>query len=141
MTGEMRGIDGDGRDTNGEEWPTHAYVARQMRAPLRAFDVYCGPYIETNEGWLFLQSDDGDGVTAVLWPGGAPPAQRPPITAHGGAIGDEEAALRAARAVLAQCRAECGRRRGRWKDGQGSRRKLDTQRMAVNRIGRPQVVF
>lgn len=133
MTGEMRGIDADGRDTNGYEWPTHAYVARRLGAALRAFDVYCGPYIETEEGWLFLQSDDGDALTAVLWPGGAPPAQRPPITAHGGAIGDKEAALRVARAVLVQCRGESRRR--------GPRRALHTQRMAVNRIGRPQVVF
>jgi len=141
MTGEMRGIDADGRDTNGEEWPTHAYVARRLRAPLRAFDVYCGPYIETSEGWLFLQSDDGDVLTAVLWAGGVPPAHRAPITAQGGGVGDGEAALGAARAVVAQCRKEArsataGRRRMAQR-GMG----LAGPGLTVNGLGRPQVMF
>jgi hypothetical protein len=141
MTGEMREIDGDGCDTNGEEWPTHAYVARRLRAPLRAFDVYCGPYIETDEGWLFLQSDDGDVLTAVLWAGGVPPAHRAPITAQCGGIGDHAAALRAARAVIARLHADCDDRkyaqrrsgcRGKGGGGVGQR---------VNRVGRPHVAF
>lgn len=80
MTGEMARIDSKGRDSNGEEWSTHAYVARKLRRPLRPFDVYIGPYIDCKEGRLFIGPDDfGEMATACLWPDGQAPAYRAPI--------------------------------------------------------------
>ena len=45
MTGEMMTIDQEGLDSNGEDWPTHAAVAKAVGGTLRPFDTYQGPYI------------------------------------------------------------------------------------------------
>lgn len=100
MTGEMRAIDASGRDSNGDEWPTHAYVARGLGCSLKPFDSYCGPYIDAPEGMLFLESSDGLECTAVLWPGGSPPALRAPAIQRFYGMEDMETALAAAKAVL-----------------------------------------
>lgn len=60
MTGEMARIcPRSGRDSNGDEWPVHLAVARSVGGELRPFDVYCGPYILTDTGCLWISSDDG----------------------------------------------------------------------------------
>ena len=50
MTGEMHHIDQDGKDDSGNEWTTHAAIAKALRdegydATLQPFDQYQGPYI------------------------------------------------------------------------------------------------
>jgi|TARA_R100001530_G_C4231517_1_gene132776 hypothetical protein len=55
MTGEMSWINQDGEDSNGDEWRTHAAVAKAVGGTLRPFDVYQGPYISLPKGgrlWL-----------------------------------------------------------------------------------------
>lgn len=82
MTGEMSRIDRNGRDSDGETWETHAYVARKLRRPLRPFDKYIGPYIACKEGRLWISSDDGESGYACLWPDGIPPAYCEPIVSE-----------------------------------------------------------
>jgi len=45
MTGEMHTITPSGIDSNGDEWPAHAELARRLGGTLQPFDVYQGPYI------------------------------------------------------------------------------------------------
>lgn len=45
MTGEMHAISQDGIDSNGEEWPIHAAIAKAVGGTLQPFDQYQGPYI------------------------------------------------------------------------------------------------
>lgn len=45
MTGEMRSIDQDGNDSNGECWSLHAAIAKAVGGTLQPFDAYQGPYI------------------------------------------------------------------------------------------------
>jgi hypothetical protein len=49
MTGEMCSIDQSGLDSNGEEWPIHAAIAKALGGTLQPFDVYQGPYILIGE--------------------------------------------------------------------------------------------
>lgn len=98
MTGEVSYIRPDGTDSNGDCWSTHAYVARQLRRPLRPFDKYIGPYIACKEGRLWL-GDDGSGPYVCLWPQGIAPAYADPIVRHCEDYSDL-AALDAAREVL-----------------------------------------
>lgn len=105
MTGEMSWIKANGDDSNGENWHTHAKVARALRCRLRPFDVYIGPYIATKRGKLFIYSEDGVIGTICLWPGGIAPAYREPITAEFCPMEDAEEALYAARLVLRQAKA------------------------------------
>lgn len=66
MTGEMGSIDKNGVDSNGDSWPIHASIARQLKGELRPFDVYQGPYIyvqrpERNyKFWIIAADTDGD---------------------------------------------------------------------------------
>lgn len=46
MTGEMAWIKPNGFDSNGDEWPHHAELARRLGGTLCAFDKYQGPYID-----------------------------------------------------------------------------------------------
>lgn len=113
MTGEMSRIDQKGHDSNGDDWPMHAAVAKALRCPLQPFDVYIGPYIRCHEGWLFLGSDgDGCEVYACLWPDGQAPAWRDPIVSDNFWHDDVEAAITAARDVLRRYRAERKRMKG-----------------------------
>ena len=95
MTGEVSWIKANGEDSRGDHYPVHAAVAKALRAPLRPFDVYIGPYIATKKGWLFL--DEGEGQ-AVLWPGGRAPAYCEPKVAEY-FPGDAADAIRAARSL------------------------------------------
>lgn len=105
MTGEMSWIKPNGDDSNGEGWPVHAAVARALRCRLRPFDSYIGPYIDHKCGRLWLSTEDGMMGQAVLWPGGVPPAYCEPIVSEEFfPLQSIPAALRAARAVLKQCR-------------------------------------
>lgn len=104
MTGEMHRIDRDGNDSNGESWPTHAYVARSLRRPLRPFDKYAGPYIACKEGRLWLSSDDGYSIYACLWPDGIASAYCEPIVVRIIDPDSDESALIAARECLRQYR-------------------------------------
>ena len=45
MTGEMYSIGQDGIDSNGDHWPLHAAVARELGGEIKPFDVYQGPYV------------------------------------------------------------------------------------------------
>ena len=46
MTGEMSYINPEtGVDSNGESWPIHLAIAKELGGELRPFDVYQGPYI------------------------------------------------------------------------------------------------
>jgi len=45
MTGEMCWIDQNGVDSNGEEWPLHAAIAKELGGEVKPFDVYQGPYV------------------------------------------------------------------------------------------------
>lgn len=45
MTGEMHTINPNGIDSNGDEWPQHAELARRLGGTLEPFDKYQGPYI------------------------------------------------------------------------------------------------
>jgi len=49
MTGEMSWIDQNGFDSNGEEWPIHAAVAKALNGVIKSFDKYQGPYIVFGE--------------------------------------------------------------------------------------------
>jgi len=100
MAGEMSWVKANGDDSNGEGWPVHAAVARALRCRLRPWDVYCGPYIQTKHGKLWLSTDDGITGTACLWPGGVPPAYREPLTTDYFPYDDTNEALAACRAVL-----------------------------------------
>ena len=100
MTGEMSWIKPNGDDSNGEGWPVHAKVARALRCRLRPWDVYCGPYIQTKRGKLFLSTEDGMSGTACLWPSGVAPAYREPVTCDFPSVDDVDDALEACRAVL-----------------------------------------
>lgn len=105
MTGEMSRIDKDGNDSNGESWPTHAYLARKLRGELRPFDVYTGPYIRVPEGCVWLgNDDDGRGPYVCLWPDGIAPAYREPIVVYA-PVGDDLEFLEAARKCLRRYRA------------------------------------
>src|SRR3990167_7080000 len=105
MTGEVSSIDRNGLDSNGDQWETHAAVARALRRRLRPFDKYIGPYIDTRGGKLFLGSCDcqpcggSDGV-GCLWPDGGVPAYREPITFSYGPAHDVDEAINAARQCL-----------------------------------------
>lgn len=103
MTGEMASIDKQGRDSNGDEWPTHAYLARKLRGELRPFDKYAGPYVKVPEGRLFLACDGAIDPMIVLWPGGIAPAYCEPVVLYYGPD-DENGALSAARKLLRQYR-------------------------------------
>lgn len=107
MTGEMRHIDRDGNDSNGETWETHALLARALRGKLRPFDVYTGPYIEVEEGYIFLDYSDG-AVEVVLWPGGHAPAYVTPYSEPAGLMFDDDPGpiIDAARAMLRRYRRE-----------------------------------
>ena len=48
MTGEMRFIDKNGIDSNGECWDLHAAIAQACGGELKPFDSYQGPYISVN---------------------------------------------------------------------------------------------
>ena len=45
MTGEMCSITQKGVDSDGNEWPIHAAIAKAVRGTLQPFDQYQGPYI------------------------------------------------------------------------------------------------
>ena len=45
MTGEMGFIDQEGLDSNGEEWPLHAAIAKELNGTIKPFDQYQGPYV------------------------------------------------------------------------------------------------
>jgi hypothetical protein len=46
MTGEMYYIDDKtGVDSDGNEWPLHLAIAKELGGTLKPFDVYQGPYI------------------------------------------------------------------------------------------------
>lgn len=45
MTGEMGFIDQNGIDSNGDEWPLHAAIAKALKGEVKPFDVYQGPYV------------------------------------------------------------------------------------------------
>ena len=45
MTGEMGFIDQEGMDSNGDEWPLHAAIAKALNGEVKPFDVYQGPYV------------------------------------------------------------------------------------------------
>ena len=106
MTGEMGWIKPNGDAGNGESYPLHAAVARNLRSPLRPFDTYIGPYIAHKRGKLFISSEDGIVGTVCLWPGGVAPAFREPKVAEFFPLDDVEAATVAARQV---CRKEAAK--------------------------------
>lgn len=56
MTGEMAWIKKDGTDSNGDCWPIHASIARQLKGELRPFDVYQGPYVVVSGHRLWIVS-------------------------------------------------------------------------------------
>lgn len=67
MTGEMAWIKKDGTDSNGECWPIHASIARQLKGELHPFDVYQGPYIKVGKYKLWIVPFDMcDGYVRVL---------------------------------------------------------------------------
>ena len=105
MTGEMGWVKPNGEDSNGDCWSVHAYVARSLRCRLRPFDTYIGPYICHKRGMLFIGSEDGSDGNVCLWPDGEAPAYREPIVETYFPIDDQDAALAAARSVLAAARA------------------------------------
>ena len=41
----MYSIGQDGIDSNGDHWPLHAAVARELGGEIKPFDVYQGPYV------------------------------------------------------------------------------------------------
>jgi len=45
MTGEMSWIDQNGEDSNGNNWPLHAAIAKELGGIIKPFDVYQGPYV------------------------------------------------------------------------------------------------
>ena len=49
MTGEMNFIDQDGNDSNGDSWPLHAAIAKELGGVIKPFDVYQGPYVVFGE--------------------------------------------------------------------------------------------
>lgn len=102
MTGEMAWITQDGRDSNGDNYPTQAAIAAALGCDLRPFDVYIGPYVHHAAGKLFVGcDDDGAGAWFVcLWPGGVAPAFREPVVVHFGAYDDAEEAIAAAREAI-----------------------------------------
>ena len=103
MTGEMAWIKPDGTDSNGDKYAVHAQVARAMRCRLRPFDVYIGPYIAHKRGRIFISiNDDGFSATVCLWSGGIAPAFCKPVVAQYAPFNDVDAALVAARTVVAK---------------------------------------
>jgi len=68
MTGEMAWIKPDGTDSNGDCWPIHASIARQLKGELRPFDVYQGPYIKVGRAKLWVCGfDDAFGYTFTIY--------------------------------------------------------------------------
>ena len=59
---------------NPGEWPIQAAICRAVGGVLRPFDVYLGPYVEVEAGWLFYAETDDGGASVVLWPNGVGPA-------------------------------------------------------------------
>lgn len=100
MTGEMSWIKPSGQDSNGETWEIQATVARALRCKLRPFDAYLGPYINHQNGKIFISSDDGEVGTVCLWPNGIAPAYQMPVTAQYFPLYDNDAALAATRDML-----------------------------------------
>lgn len=94
MTGEMHSIKQDGHDSNGDEWPIHAAIAKALEAELRPFDVYQGPYILTERGRLWLCSKDGYEATIYN--------SNRDIESEPFAVDDELAAIAAAESVTRQ---------------------------------------
>jgi hypothetical protein len=104
MTGEMSWIKPNGEAGDGNTYETHAFVARKLRAKLRPFDTYIGPYVDTKYGKLFITSDDGISGAVCLWVGGIAPAYHKPITGEYFPFDMPEAALDCARMVLKTAR-------------------------------------
>lgn len=59
MTGEMSSITQDGVDQDGNCWSLHAAAARATKGILHRFDMYQGPYIQTEQGRFWIFTTDG----------------------------------------------------------------------------------
>ena len=96
MAGEMAWIKRSGLDSNGDEWGTHAAVARAIGGKLRPFDVYQGPYI--NAGMATLWICPIDESRAVIYREDFNACSMP-FYMHGG-LSSTRNACRAARALM-----------------------------------------
>ena len=59
MTGEMSYINPEtGVDSNGESWPIHLAIAKELNGELKPFDSYQGPYITIGGDFVVSPSSD-----------------------------------------------------------------------------------
>jgi len=59
MTGEMGYINSEtGIDSNGDYWPIHHAIAKELNGELKPFDSYQGPYIVIGSDFVLQPNSD-----------------------------------------------------------------------------------